>query len=192
MKCRCRQVGNPFSAGDGVGRREARSVALRPRSSLMSCGNSTGLRVRLAGWWCVDGTTGQVAKSISVAGRCIDAAATDGSTVHARKSVAHGRHVPEASKRHGELALSLHLLAYLLINPAAGSTLFLADPFVITRIQMAWVDGNGPVVVMSRVPRYEIFRMTRSITHVIKFSMKQTPGRLGTQLIRSGVVELLG
>lgn len=54
------------------------------------------------------------------------------------------------------------------------------------------VDENGPVVVMSGVLRFEIFRMTRSITHVIKFSMKQTSGRLGTQLIRSGVVELLG
>ena len=84
------------------------------------------------------------------------------------------------------------LLAYLLINPAAGSTLFPADPFVNTRIQIACVDENGLFVVMSGVLRFEIFRMTRSITHVIKFSMKQTSGRLGTQLIRSGVVELLG
>ena len=38
--------------------------------------------------------------------------------------------------------------------------------------------------------RFQIFRMTRSITHVIKFSMKQTSGRLGTQLIRSGVVDM--
>ena len=64
------------------------------------------------------------------------------------------------------------VLAYSLINPAAGSTLFPADPFVITRIQIACVDENGPVVVMSGVLRFEIFRMTRSITHV-KFSMKQ-------------------
>ena len=75
----------------------------------------------------------------------------------------------------------IQVLAYLLINPAAGSTLFPADPFVITRIQIACVDENGPVVVMSGVLRFEIFRMTRSIsiTHVIKFSMKQTSGRLG-------------
>ena len=57
-------------------------------------------------------------------------------------------------------------IAYLLINPAAGSTLFPADPFVITRIQIACVDEKGPVVVMSGVLRFEIFRMTRSITHV--------------------------
>ena len=69
---------------------------------------------------------------------------------------------------------------YLLINPADRSTLFPADPFVITRIQIACVDENGPVVVMSGVLRFEIFRMTRSITHVIKFSMKQTfSGQLG-------------
>ena len=83
-----------------------------------------------------------------------------------------------------------------MLNPAAGcgSTLFVfpADPFVITRIQIACVDESGPVVVMSGVLRFEIFRMTRSITHVIKFSIKQTSGRHGTQLIRSGVVELLG
>ena len=91
-----------------------------------------------------------------------------------------------------ELRHNSPILAYLLINPAAGSTLFPADPFVITRIQIACVDENGPVVVMSGVLRFEIFRMTRSITHVIKFSMKQTSGRLGTQLIRSGVAELLG
>jgi hypothetical protein len=66
--------------------------------------------------------------------------------------------------------------SYFLINPADGSTLCPADPFVITRIQIACVDENGPVVVMSGVLRFEIFRMTRSITHVIKFSMKQTSG----------------
>ena len=57
--------------------------------------------------------------------------------------------------------------------------------------KIACVDDNRPVVVMSGVLRYKIFWMTRSITHVIKFSMKQTSGRRGTQLIRSGVVELL-
>ena len=41
----------------------------------------------------------------------------------------------------------------------------------MTRIQIACVDESGPVVVMSGVLRFEIFRMTRSITHVIKFSI---------------------
>ena len=101
-----------------------------------------------------------------------------------------GRPLERRPDRPAAGAFIYNTLAYLLINPAAGSTLFPADPFVITRIQIACVDENGPVVVMSGVLRFEIFRMTRSITHVIKFSMKQTSGRLGTQLIRSGVVEL--
>jgi hypothetical protein len=54
----------------------------------------------------------------------------------------------------------MSVLAYLLINPAAGSTFFPADPFVITRIQIACVDENGPVVVyVSGVLRFEIFRI---------------------------------
>ena len=68
--------------------------------------------------------------------------------------------------------------AHYFIKTAAGSTHFPAEPLVITRIQIACrvccVDGNRPVVVMSVGPRIETFRMTRSITHVIKFSLNDT------------------
>ena len=51
------------------------------------------------------------------------------------------------------------------------------------------MDGNGAVVVMSLVPRIKRFRMTRSITHAIKFSMKPSFLCLGIPEIPSLLVQ---